>query len=190
MRVDSVSTDELFDELFRVLVRAGFQVPSGIAAAFRCLGALEGTLKILAPNGDFIGEAREIAREILQKQVSVTPMVQETLERALIALPAAERLPSQLTTIADRLNNENFGLDFSPLRAPESRSLMQHFGQLLSLSVLTAISALVGVALLLFGEGARWANTFEFSTFAGLTVLLGSYVSGSRLLVIAVGDKE
>lgn len=190
MRVDSLPIDELFDELFRVVVQAGFQVPPGIAAAFRCLGALEGTLKILAPQSDFISESREIARDIFQQEVSVSPMVQETVERALIALPAAERLPAQLTTIANRLDQENYGLDFSPFRTAQSRSMMQHYGQLFSLSVLTAITALVGIVLVLFGQGIRWANTFELSTFAGMTVLLVSYVLGSRLLVLSVGNGE
>ena len=68
--------------------------------------------------------------------------------------------------------------------------MMQHYGQLFSLSVLTAITALVGIVLVLFGQGTRWANTFELSTFAGMTVLLVSYVLGSRLLVLSVGNGE
>src|SRR5699024_6349575 len=60
MRLEGMPAEDLFDELFQTVVSAGFRVPVPIAATFRCLGVLEGTLSLLDPQLDVIATSRSI----------------------------------------------------------------------------------------------------------------------------------
>lgn len=183
MRIDGLPADELFNQLFRTVVELGFKVPPHVAAAFRCLGGLEGTLKLLDPDFDVIGQAREIAGTISKEYFRPTQALRSGGEQAALLAPLAERLPSQVASIVDRLDRENLGLSFSPLRDDTSRQALGHFGQLLSLAVLTAVAAFCGVALVLSEQGPMWTPGLEMTTYVGLILLLIAYVLGSRLAV-------
>src|SRR5699024_9715490 len=52
MSIESMLADELFNELSRPVVDLRFKVSPASAAASRCLGVLEGTLKLLDPECD------------------------------------------------------------------------------------------------------------------------------------------
>ena len=151
--------DELFNELFRTVVDLGFKVPPAIAAAFRCLGVLEGTLKLLDPECDVVTTARTTAKELFQEQLDPIAALESGIEQTALAAPLVERLPARMSSIVERLDRENLGLDFSPFRSVQSQITLNHFGQLLSLSVLTTISALCGIAMVLSDRGPQWSDT-------------------------------
>lgn len=186
MRIDGMPADELFSELFQTVVRAGFQVPPHIAAAFRSLGALEGTLTLLHPECDVIAAARKVAGRISREQAGPRAALESGVEQVALTTPMAERLPAQLSSIVERLDRDNLGLNFSPLRDADSRAVLDHFGQLLSLAVLTAVAAFCGVALVLSEQGPHWADSLQLTTYIGLVLLLIAYVLGSRLAVMAL----
>jgi len=55
----------MFTDLFRIVSEHGLAVPPEIAAAFRALATMEGTLTQLAPGFDIVAEARRFAGEQL-----------------------------------------------------------------------------------------------------------------------------
>lgn len=186
MRIDGMPADELFNELFRTVVDVGFKVPPAIAAAFRCLGVLEGTLKLLDPECDVVATARTTAGELFQDQFGPIAALESGLEQTALVTPLVERLPARLSSIVERLDRDNLGLDFSPLRNAQSQSTLNHFGQLLSLAVLTTISALCGIAMVLSDRGPQWPDTLQMTTYIGMFLLLIAYTLGSRLAVTAL----
>lgn len=189
MRIDGMPADELFNELLRSVVAAGFKVPPSIAAAFRCLGVLEGTLGLLAPDLDVINTTRSIAAQVFKETLSPISAVESGFEQAALAAPAAERLPAHTASIVRRLDHENLGLNFSPLVDPATRAMANQFAQLLSLSVLTVVAAFSGIALVLSDQGPRWADGLNMTTYLGLVLLLVAYVLGSRLVIMTLGPE-
>lgn len=186
MRIEGMPADELFNELLRVVVTAGFKVPPSIAAAFRCLGVLEGTLDLVAPDLDVITITRSIAAQVFRETLSPITAVESGVEQAALAIPMLERVPAQLASIAGRLDRENLGMNFSPLGDPATRAMANHFAQLLSLSVLTMVAAFSGIALVLSDQGPRWADGLYLTTYLGLVLLLVAYVLGSRLVIMTL----
>lgn len=186
MRIDGMPADELFNELLRVVVAAGFRVPPSIAAAFRCLGVLEGTLGLLTPDLDVITATRETAAVVLEEGVDPNSAIESGVEQAALALPLVERIPARLSSIVARLDRENLGLTFSPMSDPVTRVMANHFAQLMSLSVLTVVAAFSGIALVLSDGGPRWADELYMTTYLGLLLLLVAYVLGSRLVIMTL----
>ena len=186
MRIEGMPADVLFNDLLRAVVSAGFKVPSSIAAAFRCLGALEGTLSLLAPDMDVIATTRSIASSVFRESLSPGHSVRTGIEQAALVAPIAERAPAQLSSILGRLDRDNLGLSFSPLADPASRAVANHFAQVISLSVLTVVAAFSGIALVLSEEGPRWSDDLLMTTYIGMALLLIAYVIGSRLVIMTL----
>lgn len=186
MRIDGMPADALFNELLRTVVSAGFTVPPAVAAAFRCLGALEGTLALLSPDLDVIAETRSIASGVFRESLSPAHTVRSSVEQAALVAPIVERAPAQLASILGRMDRENFGVTFSPLADPASRAVASHFAQVSSLSVLTVVAAFSGIALVLSDEGPRWSDGLLMTTYLGMMLLLIAYVIGSRLIIMTL----
>lgn len=186
MRIDGMPADALFNELLRAVVDAGFKVPPPIAAAFRCLGALEGTLALLSPDLDVVGATREIASSVLRESASPLHSVRSGVEQAALVAPIVERAPAQLSSILGRLDRENLGLSFSPLNEPGARAVAGRFTQVISLSVLTIVAAFSGIAMVLSDVGPHWADGLRMTAYIGMVLLLIAYVIGSRLVIMTL----
>lgn len=186
MRIDGMPADMLFNELLRTVVSAGFTVPPAVAAAFRCLGALEGTLALLSPDLELIATTRSIASGVFRESLSPTHTVRSSVEQAALVAPIVERAPAQLASILGRMDRENFGVTFSPLADPASRAVASHFAQVISLSVLAVVAAFSGIALVLSDEGPRWSDGLLMTTYLGMMLLLVAYVIGSRLVIMTL----
>ena len=65
---NGAGSSEMFTALFALVVNHGFTVPPQIAAAFRALGALEGTLRLIDPSIDVVLLARDEGRKIATAQ--------------------------------------------------------------------------------------------------------------------------
>lgn len=186
MRIEGMSVDGLFNDLLRAVVSTGFKVPPNIAAAFRCIGALEGTLSLLSTDLDLISATRKIASSVFRESISPSHSIRSSIEQAALVAPSVERAPAQLSSILGRLDRDNLGLRFSPLADPESRKVAGHFGQLFALSVLTVVAAAAGIALVLSDEGPSWADGLLMTTYIGMMFLLIAYVIGSRLVIMTL----
>ena len=183
MRIDGMPADVLYNDLLRAVVSAGFKVPPSIAAAFRCLGALEGTLTLLSPDLDVVDETRDIAASVFRETISPLHSVRSSVEQAALVAPIAERVPAQLSSILGRLDRDNLGLSFSPLADPTGRAVASQFAQVISLSVLTIVAAFSGIAMVLSDVGPHWADNMRVTAYIGMILLLIAYVIGSRLVI-------
>ena len=83
----------MFTDLFRIVSDHGLAVPPEIAAVFRALATIEGTLTQLAPGFDIVAEARRFAGEQLAEQFSPDAL-RKTAADELVALRAAAAPPA------------------------------------------------------------------------------------------------
>lgn len=63
--------------------------------------------------------------------------------------------------------------------------MLSRFGTL-TVSVLSAISAFCGIAMVLSDRGPQWSDTLQMTTYIGMFLLLIAYTLGSRLAVMAL----
>lgn len=181
---------ELFTGLLRLVVRHGFAVPTQLAAAFRALGALEGSLRLLDPALDIVSVARDEGRGIAQEQF--TPVnVRATLEAQLASiLPMLQRLPRRVDRITDQLETGRFSVTARVLAHPDDRAFVTGVLQQLVMTVLAAALAIAGVFLIVDDGGPVMTPGLPVFTFSGLVLMLFAFVLGARALVLVFRRRE
>ena len=92
----------MFTDLFRIASEHGLAVPPEIAAVFRALATMEGTLIQLAPGFDIVAQARRFAGEQLTAQFSPDVLRKIAADELIALLPVLRRLPGASTGSAER----------------------------------------------------------------------------------------
>ncbi|MER7616177.1 ABC1 kinase family protein [Nonomuraea wenchangensis] len=143
--MDSV---QMFTDLFRIVTAYGLSVPPEVAAVFRALATLEGTLVRLSPGFDLIGEARAFAgRHIAER--SEPAAVRETLTQELAALlPMLRRLPRRVERIASAAEHGRLAFNVRLLADERDRRYVTGLLHQVLLTVLGATSGVMAVMLL------------------------------------------
>ncbi|MCK2218898.1 AarF/UbiB family protein [Actinomadura sp. ATCC 31491] len=146
--MDSV---QMFTDLFRIVTAYGLSIPPEVAAVFRALATLEGTLVRLSPGFDLIGEARAFAGRHLAERAEPAA-IRETVTQELAALlPMLRRLPRRVERIASAAEHGRLALNVRLLADERDR---RYLTGLLHQVLLTALGATAGVmAVLLLGTG-------------------------------------
>lgn len=176
-------------DLFELAVRHGLRVPGQIAAAFRALGAVEGTLRLLDPGIDLVAEARKLTPELTADGLAL-PDADNLRDLLASSLPALKRLPRRLAGIAERLEAGTLTVRLRGLGEREERRFITGLAHQVVLVALTATAAACGVALSLSDIGPLLTPVLKVSTFAGLTLLLFAFVLGCRALVLVFRGRE
>ncbi len=81
----------MFTELFRIVSDHGLAVPPEIAAVFRALATMEGTLTQLAPGFDIVAEARRFAGQQLAGQFRPDTLRTTAADELVALLPLLRR---------------------------------------------------------------------------------------------------
>ena len=93
----------MFTDLFRIVADHGLAIPPEIAAVFRALATMEGTLTQLAPGFDIVTEARRFAAEQLAERFSPDTLRQTAVDELASLLPLLRRLPRRIDRISGAL---------------------------------------------------------------------------------------
>ena len=161
--------------LLRTFTSYGLGVPAPVAAVFRAFATLEGTLTLLRPGFDLVGQARAAgARRIAE--TFAPDRLRATFEEELASLlPMLRGLPRRIDRIGDAVEHGRLRLNVRLFADDRDRLLVTG---LLHQALLTLIGATCGVmAALLLGSG----NGPRISTGVALFPLLGY-----GLLIVAV----
>jgi ubiquinone biosynthesis protein len=143
----------MFSDLFRIVSEYGLSVPPEVAAMFRALATLEGTLDRLAPGFDLVAEARSVAGSYAAAQLQVASPQQAVGEELTMLLPMLRRLPRRVERIASAA--EHGRLSVHVRLFADERDRRQLTGMLHQV-LLTILAATAGImAVLLLGTGRR-----------------------------------
>ncbi|MCU7723104.1 AarF/UbiB family protein [Actinoplanes sp. KI2] len=161
--------------LLRTFTSYGLGVPAPVAAVFRAFATLEGTLALLRPGFDLLGQARAAGSRRITEAFA-PDRLRGTVEEELAALlPTLRALPRRIDRIGDAVEHGRLRLNVRLFADDRDRLLV--IG-LLHQALLTIIGATCGVmAALLLGSG----NGPRLSTGVALFPLLGY-----GLLIVAV----
>ena len=186
MRFGSVSghAEALFQHLLRMVLRHGLTVPPPVAAAFRALAALEGTLRLLDPAVDLVGAARARGRDVVAERLTPAAIQAELLDQLAALVPMVQRLPRRLATVVDDLQQGSLTVTVRALQDPAERHFLTSLVQQLVVTVLSATAAVCGVILALAGRGPVLAGDLRLTTYLGLVWVLYGFVLGCRVVVL------
>jgi ubiquinone biosynthesis protein len=174
----------MFTDLFRIVSEYGLSIPPEVAAVFRALATLEGTLVRLSPGFNLIGEARAFAGRYLSEQV--TPeTIKESLTHELTALvPMLRRLPRRIERIASAAEHGRFAVNVRLLADERDRRYVTGLLHQVLLTVLGATAGLMAVILLGTDGGAPLVGSTGLLHLIGYNLLVISAILGLRVLAL------
>ena len=174
----------MFSDLFRIVTDYGLSVPPEVAAVFRALGVLEGTLALLAPGLDLVAEARSWAARHGPARVDGSAARQAVAEELTTLLPMLRRLPRRVERIASAAENGRLSVQVRLFADHRDR---RHLTGLLHQVLLTILASTAGImAVLLLGTGGGPAVTATVSLYQllGYNLLVVCAILALRVLVL------
>ncbi len=174
----------MFASLFTLISVHGFAIPSQVGAAFRALGALEGTLRLISTDIDIVATARAQGRDIMGR-AGEPANLRHSLEHQLLGLlPVVQRLPQRLNKITEDLEQGRLSLNIRPLADPRDRHFITALVQQVVVALLAAAATLGATILLTSDTGPLLTPSVRLYAFFGYALLFVGFVLALRALVL------
>lgn len=175
----------MFGELFALVIRHGFAVPAQLAAVFRALGALEGTLHRIDPGLDFVAAARDTGASMLRERLGPADLRTAVEDQLLQVLPLLQRLPRRIDAIAPAAQDGDLSVRVRLLADERDRAYVTALVQQGTLAIIAAATAVVAVLFLTAGGGPLLTPGIGLFPLLGAAFLLISFVLAARVLALA-----
>lgn len=185
MRVGGIPVEELLGQLFTITLDHRLRIPPPLAAAFRTIGSLEGTLRLLDPDISVIGLVRDRASSVAHAGFTSENVLEQAQEQLVTVADIARQLPEHVGSILHRIDRPNLGVRLNLVADANSERFLSGLVQQVVLAILTATFAACGTALVLSDMGPLLAPRLQLVTYTGLVLLLVAFTLGSRLIALA-----
>ena len=174
----------MFTDLFRIIADHGLAVPPEIAAVFRSLATMEGTLTQLAPGFDIVTEARRFAAEQLAGQFTPDTLRQTAMDELASLLPMLRRLPRRIDRIAGALETGRLSHNVRFLADASDRRYVTGLLHQVLLAFLAAAAGIVAVMMIGLHGGPNVTPAVTLYAFFGYCLLVVAAILAVRVLVL------
>ncbi len=174
----------MFTDLFRIIADHGLAVPPEIAAVFRSLATMEGTLTQLAPGFDIVTEARRFAAEQLAGQLSPDTLRETAMGELVSLLPMLRRLPRRIDRIAGALETGRLSVNVRHLADASDRRYVTGLLHQVLLAFLAAAAGIMAVMMIGLHGGPNVTPTVTLYAFFGYCLLVIAAILAVRVLVL------
>ena len=174
----------MFTDLFRIIADHALAVPPEIAAVFRSLATMEGTLTQLAPGFDIVTEARRFAAEQLAGQFSRDTLRQTAMDELASLLPMLRRLPRRIDRIAGALETGRLSHNVRFLADASDRRYVTGLLHQVLLAFLAAAAGIMAVMMIGLHGGPNVTPAVTLYAFFGYCLLVVAAILAVRVLVL------
>jgi ubiquinone biosynthesis protein len=174
----------MFTDLFRIISEHGLSVPPQIAAVFRALATLEGTLSQLAPGFDLVAETRSFATVQLAEQLDPAAVRTTVSEEVATLLPMLRRLPRRVERIAGAAEHGRLSVQVRLFADERDRRQVTSLLHQVLLTILAATAGLMAVLLIGTEGGPRVTPAVGLYQLFGYNLLLICSILALRVLVL------
>ncbi|GAA4894908.1 AarF/UbiB family protein [Tessaracoccus lubricantis] len=172
----------MFTALLDLVVRHGFRVPPQLAAVFRTLGTLDGTLRLLDPDIDLMRTAKARGAEVARELTGRDAIKQQVDHQLATLLPILARLPRRISRITEQLEDGTLAVNVRTLGHPVDRAYLAGIGGQLNLTLLGSALGIGGLYLLTRDGGPMLLPQLALWPFLGVTLLFLAFTLGARVL--------
>ncbi|MBS1905892.1 MAG: AarF/ABC1/UbiB kinase family protein [Actinobacteria bacterium] len=172
----------MFADVVAILADHGLTVPAELTVPFRAIATVEGSLMILDPGFDFVGEAGQYAQARITEATRPTSIATAVSGELLSALPILKRLPQRVDRITGTLADGRFGMNMRVFADPRDRDFLR---ELLSLAVVTFLAGIFGIMaamLLTSAAGPQLTTTLTLFQVFGYLFLVAAGILTLRAL--------
>jgi ubiquinone biosynthesis protein len=180
----------MFIVLFRIVSDHGLAVPPGIAAVFRAMATMEGTLSQFAPEFDIVADARQYAADSLVDQIRPESLRETAMGELATVMPMLLRLPRRLDRITGQLETGRLGVKVRFLADDRDRRFVTGLVHRTLLAFLGATSGVMAVLMLALHGGPHVSTTITLYQFFGYSLLVVAAVLVLRVLVTVLRPEE
>ncbi|MFD4195883.1 ABC1 kinase family protein [Amycolatopsis thermoflava] len=175
---------DMFTDLFRIIAEFRLSIPPAIAAVFRALATVEGTLGLLSPGFDILGESRKFAGSVVGERLQPESLRGAATDELLALLPVLRRLPRRVDRLTSALEQGRLTVNVRTFADERDRAVV--FGMLheVLLALTGAATGLMAVLLLAGTGGPRVLPELTLNQLFGYNLLVVSALLGLRLLFV------
>jgi ubiquinone biosynthesis protein len=174
---------ELFTDVLKTLIQFELALPPHVAAVFRCLVTLEGTLALLSPHFQVIDESRRVGADLLRDQVTAASIAETVRDEVNAQLPLLRRLPRRLDQLTATIEDGRLSVHVVLLESDRERQFVSMLVGRFIFAFLGASIALVSVMLLSAVGGPSIAPGERLLPTLGYCGLFASVVLVLRVIV-------
>jgi ubiquinone biosynthesis protein len=175
---------DMFTDLFRIVADFRLSIPPPIAAVFRALATMEGTLALLSPGFNILRESRAIAGALVGERMRPDSMRRLATEELLSVLPVLRRLPRRLDRVSAALEQGRLSMNVRLFADERDRAVVTGMLHEVLLAFAGAATGLMAVLLLASTSGPRVAPDVTLNQVFGYNLLVISALLGLRLLYV------
>ncbi|MEV4142679.1 AarF/UbiB family protein [Amycolatopsis sp. NPDC049691] len=175
---------DLFTSLFRLVADFRLSVPPPVAAVFRALATVEGTLSALDPGFDVLAESRAFAAEQVGTRLRPDSLRHTALTEVMALLPVLRRLPRRVDRIGAALEEGRLSVNVRLFSDERDRDVVTTLVHEVLLAFVGAATGLMAVLLLAGDGGPRIAAGLTLHQAFGYNLLVISALVGLRLLFV------
>jgi len=174
----------MFSEFFTIIARFELSVPPEVAAVFRSIATLEGTLRRIDPHFDIVAEAREFVANHFGRSLRPAAVARSLSEELAALLPMLRQMPRRLDRITSALEDGRLSVNVRALAHEQDR---QTISSMLHEAMLTVLASTAGImAVLMIGNegGPSLTSAVSMYQFFGYMLLVLAFILAMRVLVL------
>jgi ubiquinone biosynthesis protein len=173
---------QMFGQLFRVVAAHRLAIPPEIAAVFRTLATVEGTLTELAPRFDLVTEARRAAAGLAGERITADGLKSAAVDELVSLAPILRRLPRRVERVIAAAEHGRFGINIRPLADERDRAFIRGLLNQIIMTVIAATTGVMAVVLLSIHGGPQVTPSVSMYQLIGYHFLLLAAILGLRVL--------
>ena len=154
-----------------------------IAAVFRALATIEGTLTQLAPGFDIVDEARRFGGKQLAAQLSPEAIRKTAADELAALVPLLRRLPRRIDRIGGALEDGRLTLSVRLLADPSDRRYLTGLVHQVLVTFLAAAAGIMAVLMIGLHGGPALTSSVSLYSFFGYCLLVIAAILAVRVLV-------
>jgi ubiquinone biosynthesis protein len=174
----------MFTDLFRIVAEHGLAIPPEIAAVFRSLATMEGTLTQLDPGFDIVAGARRFASGQLAERLGPDELRRTALDELTSLLPMLRRLPRRVDRIGHALETGRLSVNVRVLAHPSDRRFVTGLLHQVLLAFLAAAAGIMAVLMIGLPGGPSVTHQVSLYAFFGYCLLVVAAILAVRVLVL------
>ncbi|MDJ0347477.1 AarF/UbiB family protein [Streptomyces sp. H10-C2] len=181
---DAIPDIQVFVQLFRLVSDHGLRVPPEVAAVFRAMATLEGTLTKLSPGFNMMAEARVLAEARLPMGGSTSSVGQVLQSELYAAVSLLRRLPRRLERVTSALEQGRLTISVRSFADARDRHYVRSLLHEVLLVVIGATSGVMGTILLTIRRGPMVTASMGLFDLIGYHLLVLTAVLLVRALSV------
>lgn len=174
---------QMVPELFRLLADHDLTALPEVAAAFRAIATLDGTLASISPGFNSIAEAKSFGERYFLEQLHPKALTQTLVSELIAVLPMVRRLPRRLDKLTEQLEAGRLNVNVRTLNDPRDQRAING---LLNRFLAAIIACTAGIiAAVMLGQAGGPAVTASVSLYQliGYAFLIAALILSLRVLV-------